>query len=145
MSAESFVRRILSPLRDAAAIDRALADVPELSRGTRAEAFERVVRARGRATDARVALVDALRERAAEFLTLDAAGTTTRGDGRESGRAVRAVTRASTSLAAALQSPTLSTSMYPLSVHVSPTLPVTYCALQQIGLYDDDATSPPGL
>ena len=102
MSAESFVRRILSPLRDAAAIDRALADVPELSRGTRAEAFERVVRARGRATDARVALVDALRERAAEFLTLDAAGTTTRGDGRESGRAVRAVTRASTSLAAAV-------------------------------------------
>lgn len=107
MSAETFVRRLLSPLRDAAVIDRALADVPELARSQR-EAFSRVVRARTRASDERVSLVDALRERAADYLTLDA-GTTTRRD--EGGRAVRAVTRASASLANAVGATTERESM----------------------------------
>lgn len=107
MSAETFVRRLLSPLRDAAVIDRALADVPELARSQR-EAFSRVVRARERASDERVALVDALRERAADYLTLDAATTTRRDEG---GRAVRAVTRASASLANAVGATTERESM----------------------------------
>lgn len=107
MSAETFVRRLLSPLRDAAVIDRALADVPELARSQR-EAFSRVVRARTRASDERVSLVDALRERAADYLTLDAATTTRRDEG---GRAVRAVTRASASLANAVGATTERESM----------------------------------
>jgi len=110
MSAEAFVRRLLSPLRDAAVIDRALADVPELARD-RAEAFSRVVRARVRASDERVALVDALRERAADYLTLDAATTTRRDEDGRAVRAVRAVTRASASLANAVGATTERESM----------------------------------
>lgn len=93
MAAEHVVRRLLSPLRDAAIVDRALADVPELARSPR-EAFARIVRAVDRAEAANVSVTELMRS-PREAFALEAS-TTTRATARA--RATKAVESASDAL-----------------------------------------------
>lgn len=93
MAAEHVVRRLLSPLRDAAIVDRALADVPDLARSPR-EAFARIVRAVDRAEAANVSVVELMRS-PREAFALEAS-TTTRETARA--RATKAVESASDAL-----------------------------------------------
>ena len=93
MAAEHVVRRLLSPLRDAAIVDRALADVPDLARSPR-EAFARIVRAVDRAEAANVSVAELMRS-PREAFALEAS-TTTRATARA--RATKAVESASDAL-----------------------------------------------
>ena len=65
---ELALRRLLSPLRDAAVIDACLTRVPDIRESSARDVASRVVGARVKASDEGVALVQALREVPEEFL-----------------------------------------------------------------------------
>lgn len=94
------VRALLGPLRDAAVCDAALAS-GSFDGKTPREAFRAVVRARGRASEANVALAEALRTNAVRYLGDEDADE---GEGRDAGAASDAVARASRALRRAVTS-----------------------------------------